>query len=124
LFEPNYRSFYAIQSEKCFDRIGSRYLVGGLWQKRGSCCTNAAASNVVKIGHVGPTSGAIAHLGKDNENGARMAIEELNAAGVMIDGKKVTLEADGRRRRRGPQARHCSRPEAGSMPKLQALLVT
>ena len=52
----------------------------------------AAAASVVKIGHVGPTSGAIAHLGKDNENGARMAIEELNAAGVTIDGQKVTLE--------------------------------
>ena len=52
----------------------------------------APAAGVIKIGHVGPTSGAIAHLGKDNENGARMAIEELNAAGVMIDGKKVTLE--------------------------------
>lgn len=51
-----------------------------------------APSAVVKIGHVGPTSGAIAHLGKDNENGARLAIEELNAAGVMIDGQKVTLE--------------------------------
>ena len=37
------------------------------------------AQEVVKIGHVGPTSGSIAHLGKDNENGARMAIEELNA---------------------------------------------
>ena len=51
----------------------------------------ASADAVVKIGHVGPTSGAIAHLGKDNENGAIMAIEELNAAGVMIGGKKVTL---------------------------------
>jgi branched-chain amino acid transport system substrate-binding protein len=47
---------------------------------------------VVKIGHVGPTSGGIAHLGKDNENGARMAIEELNAKGVTIGGKKVKLE--------------------------------
>jgi len=47
---------------------------------------------VVKIGHVGPTSGAIAHLGKDNEMGARMAIEELNAKGVMIGGKKATFE--------------------------------
>ena len=47
---------------------------------------------VVKIGHVGPTSGAIAHLGKDNENGARMAIEELNAKGVTIGGKKVKFE--------------------------------
>ena len=51
-----------------------------------------AAPAVVKIGHVGPTSGAIAHFGKDNENGARLAVEELNAEGVMIDGKKVTIE--------------------------------
>jgi len=36
----------------------------------------AVEAQVVKIGHVGPTSGPIAHLGKDNENGARMAIEE------------------------------------------------
>ena len=50
------------------------------------------AQDVVKIGHVGPTSGAIAHLGKDNENGARMAIDELNAKGVTIGGKKVKLE--------------------------------
>jgi len=47
---------------------------------------------VVKIGHVGPTSGAIAHLGKDNELGARMAINELNAKGVMIGGKKAKFE--------------------------------
>jgi len=47
---------------------------------------------VVKIGHVAPLSGAIAHLGKDNENGARMAIEELNAKGVKIGGKAVKLE--------------------------------
>ncbi len=52
----------------------------------------AVDPSVIKIGHVGPTSGAIAHLGKDNENGARMAIEELNAKGVMIGGKKMTLE--------------------------------
>ena len=51
-----------------------------------------AQDMVVKIGHVGPTSGAIAHLGKDNENGARMAIEELNAKGVTIGGKKVKFE--------------------------------
>jgi branched-chain amino acid transport system substrate-binding protein len=51
-----------------------------------------AQDMVVKIGHVGPTSGSIAHLGKDNENGARMAIEELNAKGVMIGGKKAKFE--------------------------------
>lgn len=51
-----------------------------------------AQDMVVKIGHVGPISGSIAHLGKDNENGAKMAIEELNAKGVVIGGKKVKLE--------------------------------
>jgi len=50
------------------------------------------AQEVVKIGHVGPTSGAIAHLGKDNENGAKMAVDELNAKGVTIGGKKVKIE--------------------------------
>lgn len=50
------------------------------------------AAQVVKIGHVAPTSGAIAHLGKDNENGARMAIDNLNAAGVTIGGAPITFE--------------------------------
>ena len=48
-----------------------------------------AQEQVVKIGHVGPLSGQIAHLGKDNENGARMAIDVLNAKGVTIGGKKI-----------------------------------
>lgn len=47
---------------------------------------------VVKIGHVGPISGPISHLGKDNENGARLAIEELNARGVTLAGQKVRFE--------------------------------
>lgn len=51
-----------------------------------------AADNVIKIGHVGPTSGGIAHLGKDNENGARMAIEKLNAANPTINGSPATFE--------------------------------
>ena len=53
---------------------------------------SAQAQTVVKIGHVGPISGAIAHLGKDNENGARLAIEDLNAKGISIGGAKVKFE--------------------------------
>jgi len=60
--------------------------------KKEEAASGAASMPVVKIGHVGPVSGAIAHLGKDNEYGARMAIDELNAAGVTIDGKQVKLE--------------------------------
>ena len=50
----------------------------------------------VRIGHVAPLTGGIAHLGKDNENGARLAIEEANAAKLKIDGKdvKFTLVAE------------------------------
>ncbi|MFM2328053.1 MAG: hypothetical protein RLZZ494_156 [Pseudomonadota bacterium] len=51
-----------------------------------------AQEMVVKIGHVAPTSGGIAHLGKDNEFGARMAVDELNAKGVKIGGKAVKFE--------------------------------
>src|SRR5262245_11973636 len=48
-----------------------------------------ASSAEIKIGHVAPLTGGIAHLGKDNENGARLAIEEANAAKIKIDGKEV-----------------------------------
>lgn len=50
------------------------------------------AQEVVKIGHVAPMSGPQAHYGKDNANGARMAVDDLNAKGVTIGGKKVTFE--------------------------------
>jgi branched-chain amino acid transport system substrate-binding protein len=52
----------------------------------------SADMTVVKIAHVGPTSGGIAHLGKDNELGARMAIDDLNAKGITLGGKKIKLE--------------------------------
>jgi branched-chain amino acid transport system substrate-binding protein len=56
------------------------------------CGLAAAQDMVVKIGHVAPLSGPQAHYGKDNENGVRMAIEDLNAQGVTIGGKKVKFE--------------------------------
>ncbi|WER45309.1 branched-chain amino acid ABC transporter substrate-binding protein [Cupriavidus sp. WKF15] len=50
---------------------------------------------VVKIGHAAPLTGGIAHLGKDNENGARLAVEEVNKTGLEIGGKKIKLELIG-----------------------------
>tara|TARA_A100000164_G_C21916591_1_gene778524 strand:+ start:596 stop:1735 length:1140 start_codon:yes stop_codon:yes gene_type:complete len=44
---------------------------------------------IVKIGHVSPLSGQTAHLGKDNENGARMAIEDLNKNNLIISERKT-----------------------------------
>ncbi|TXH41335.1 MAG: branched-chain amino acid ABC transporter substrate-binding protein [Burkholderiaceae bacterium] len=53
---------------------------------------SAQAEDVIKIGHVAPVSGGQAHLGKDNELGARMAIAKLNASGFKINGKAVKFE--------------------------------
>ncbi|QJD99451.1 branched-chain amino acid ABC transporter substrate-binding protein [Massilia forsythiae] len=57
-----------------------------------ACIPSAYAQNgavQVKIGSVSPLSGTGAHQGKDIENGARMAIDELNAKGAPVGGKKV-----------------------------------
>ncbi|TAM02406.1 MAG: branched-chain amino acid ABC transporter substrate-binding protein [Paraburkholderia sp.] len=56
--------------------------------------THAVADQTVLIGHVAPLTGQIAHLGKDNENGARLAIEEINRKGLVIGGQKITLVLD------------------------------
>ncbi|MBI3902116.1 MAG: branched-chain amino acid ABC transporter substrate-binding protein [Nitrosomonadales bacterium] len=47
---------------------------------------------VVKIGASAPLTGPQAHIGKDNENGTRMAIEDANTKGIMIGGKKARFE--------------------------------
>lgn len=49
----------------------------------------ASAQETVRIGHVAAMTGPVAHFGKDSENGARMAIDALNARGATIGGKKV-----------------------------------
>jgi branched-chain amino acid transport system substrate-binding protein len=51
--------------------------------------TPSYAQTVVKIGSASPLSGPGAHQGKDIENGARLAIEDLNAKGIAIGGKKI-----------------------------------
>lgn len=47
---------------------------------------------VVKIGAAAPLTGPQAHIGKDNEYGTRMAIDDANARGVLIGGKKARFE--------------------------------
>jgi branched-chain amino acid transport system substrate-binding protein len=61
-----------------------------------SAAAPAGETVEIKIGHVAPLTGGNAHLGKDNENGARLAIEEANAANIKIGGKtaKFVLVAE------------------------------
>ncbi len=58
----------------------------------GTLASTAMAQTVVKLGHVGPLTGGIAHLGKDNELGAKLAIEDLNAKKLKIGGQDVKFE--------------------------------
>lgn len=51
-----------------------------------------AAEQVVKIGFSSPLSGGQAAIGKDNENGARMAIDQLNQKSLVIGGDKIKFE--------------------------------
>jgi len=54
--------------------------------------SNSADELVVKIGASAPLTGPQAHIGKDNENGTRMAIEDANTKGITIGGKKARFE--------------------------------
>jgi branched-chain amino acid transport system substrate-binding protein len=54
---------------------------------------HAPKTNVIKIGHSAPLTGGSAHIGKDTENGVRLAIEEENASGgPTIQGQTYQLE--------------------------------
>ena len=67
-------------------------LVGACGKSEEPKSMDGEALEVVTIGNAGPLTGPIAHLGKDNENGVRLAVEEANAAGVMIGDKKIHFE--------------------------------
>jgi branched-chain amino acid transport system substrate-binding protein len=51
----------------------------------------SSQDSTIKIGHVAPMTGNQAHLGKDNEAGAKLAIADINKAGIKINGKPVTF---------------------------------
>lgn len=71
-------------------------LVGcGQEDANGPAQGGAGSEITVVIGHVSPLTGNIAHLGKDNENGARLAVDDLNAQGLTIGGKTLKIQLVG-----------------------------
>jgi branched-chain amino acid transport system substrate-binding protein len=56
--------------------------------------SSSAEVKTIKIGHAGPLTGEISHIGKDQENGARLAVEDINRAGLVVNGQKIQLELD------------------------------
>ncbi|WP_245964713.1 branched-chain amino acid ABC transporter substrate-binding protein [Trinickia dinghuensis] len=56
--------------------------------------TPALADDLIEIGFVAGLTGGSAQIGKDEENGARLAVEEINKQGLLIGGEKVVLAFD------------------------------
>lgn len=69
-----------------------RALLAGLAMLAFGSGVRAQSPEVIRIGFASPLTGAQAHYGKDNQNGAQMAIDDLNARGVKIAGKPVRFE--------------------------------
>jgi len=67
-------------------------VLAGLLAGCGKKAETGDGAEVVRIGSVSPLTGPQAHIGKDNENGARLAVDEINAQGLTLAGRKVTLE--------------------------------
>lgn len=58
-----------------------------------ACAASAfAQEQIVKIGHSGPLSGPNTFAGRDNDNGVRLAVEELNARKINVGGKTLKFE--------------------------------
>ncbi|WP_295406897.1 branched-chain amino acid ABC transporter substrate-binding protein [uncultured Thiocystis sp.] len=57
-----------------------------------SMAGGVGASETVMIGCVAPLTGPQAHLGKDIENGARLAVDAINASQPTLGGKPVQFE--------------------------------
>ncbi len=54
--------------------------------------TSAESIETIKIGFAAPLTGPQAHYGKGYQNGAQMAIEDVNADSPTLGGKKVQFE--------------------------------
>lgn len=76
--------------KKLFADIGWVAALGGMMAP--FAIAAAHADTVVKIGFSSPLSGPQAHYGKDNENATRMAIDDINAKGLMVGGQKIRFE--------------------------------
>lgn len=77
-------------------RVASLFAAAALTLALAACNRDTDSANtgetVIRIGAVAPLTGPLSHLGKDNDNGTRLAVDETNAAGLTIGGKPVRIE--------------------------------
>lgn len=56
------------------------------------CAAPVAADQIVRIGFASPLSGPQVHYGRDNENGCKMAVDDLNGKRMVINGQRVQFQ--------------------------------
>ena len=54
--------------------------------------TGVMAADTIKIGYTAPFTGSAAEFGTNGWRGVQIALDEINSKGLMIDGKKYTIE--------------------------------
>ncbi len=67
-------------------------LIAALLTGCGKPAQNPNNELTVRIGASAPLTGPQAHIGKDNESGTRMAIDDANTRGIVIGGRKIHFE--------------------------------
>ncbi|HQR53266.1 MAG TPA: branched-chain amino acid ABC transporter substrate-binding protein [Burkholderiales bacterium] len=71
---------------------GLRWILFGWCLAVFAFTARAESPEIVRIGFAAPLTGPQAHYGRDSENGARLAIEELNGGDPHIGGRAVRFE--------------------------------
>jgi len=73
--------------------IGAGILAAcGKKEESASATSREGDVSVVRIGAASPLTGPQAHIGIDIKNGTQLAVDDVNASGLTIGGKKVKLE--------------------------------
>jgi branched-chain amino acid transport system substrate-binding protein len=66
-------------------------LLGLILSLSAHASVGGSSTRLVYIGHVAPLTGESANMGKDDQNGAVLAVEELNEKGMVIAGQRIKL---------------------------------
>jgi branched-chain amino acid transport system substrate-binding protein len=64
----------------------------GKKEESAPAATREGEVSVVRIGAASPLTGPQAHIGIDIKNGTQLAVDDVNASGLTIGGKKIKLE--------------------------------
>ena len=72
--------------------VASMLVACGKREEKAPAASAGSDPLVVKIGAASPLTGPQAHIGIDIRNGTQLGVDDVNAAGIEVGGRKVKLE--------------------------------